>query len=61
LIAYLIANISAKNIKIRSHVSKLQQAKGGTSFETRCTGLQTVNNGERTFKRHTIWATVELG
>jgi len=25
-----------KNIKIRSRVSKLKQAKGGTFFETRC-------------------------
>jgi len=30
LIAYFIGNISAKNIKIHSSVSKLQQAKGGT-------------------------------
>jgi len=29
LIAYYIGNISAKNIKIRSHVSKLYQAKVG--------------------------------
>ena len=30
LIAYFIGNISAKNTKIRSQVSKLWQAKGGT-------------------------------
>ena len=30
LIACFIGNISAKNITIRSHVSKLQLAKGGT-------------------------------
>jgi len=36
LIAYFIGSISAKNIKIRSRVSKLRQAKGGTFFETRC-------------------------
>jgi len=34
LIAYYIGNISVKNIKIRSHVSELQQAKGGTFFAT---------------------------
>jgi len=33
-VAYIISNISAKNIKIRSHVSKLQQAEGGTFFDT---------------------------
>jgi len=36
LIAYFISNISAKNVKVRSRVSNLQQAKGGTFFETRC-------------------------
>jgi len=36
LIAYFITNISAKNIKIHSCVSKLYQAKGGTFFETQC-------------------------
>jgi len=36
LIAYFIRNISAKNIKIRSCVSKLWEAKGGTFFETHC-------------------------
>jgi len=36
LIAYFISNISAKNIKIHSRAPKLQQAKGGTFFETRC-------------------------
>jgi len=36
LIAYFISNISAKNIKIHSCVSKLYQAKGWTFFETRC-------------------------
>jgi len=30
LIAYFIDNIAAKNIKMRSRMSKLQQAKGGT-------------------------------
>jgi len=32
LIAYFIGNISAKKIKIHSHVSKLLQAKGGMCF-----------------------------
>jgi len=36
LIAHFIGSISVKNIKIRSRVSKLRQAKGGTFFETRC-------------------------
>jgi len=33
LIAYFIGNIFAKNIKIRSYMSELYQAKGGTFFE----------------------------
>ena len=32
----LIGNISTKNIRIHSSVSKSQQAKGGTFFKTRC-------------------------
>ena len=36
LIAYFIDNISAKKYPNPSCVSKLQQAKGGTFFETRC-------------------------
>ena len=33
LIAYFIGNISAKNIRMRSRMSKLQQIKGGTFLE----------------------------
>jgi len=33
LIAYFIGNISAKNIKIHSCVSKLKQAKGGRFWD----------------------------
>jgi len=40
LVAYFISNICAKNIKIHSCASKLQQAKGGTFFETRCSIAQ---------------------
>jgi len=32
----LLVTFLPKNIKIRSHVSKLQQAKGGTFLETWC-------------------------
>jgi len=36
LIACFIGSISAKNIKIRSRMAKLLQARGGTFLETRC-------------------------
>jgi len=39
LIGYFVGNISTKNIKIYSHVLELEQAKGGTFFETRCNQL----------------------
>jgi len=51
LIAYFIRNISAKNIKIHSRVSKLQQAKGGTFSETRCTTSRTKENKKVKFFR----------
>jgi len=34
LIAYFVGNISAKNVKMCSRVSKLYQTKGGTFFDT---------------------------
>jgi len=37
LIAYFIGNISAKNIKIRSHVSKVIASQRWDVFEARCT------------------------
>jgi len=37
LIAYFIADIYAKNIKMCSRMSRLQQTKSGTFFETQCT------------------------
>jgi len=44
LIAYFISNISAKkNIKIRSHVSKLWQGKGGTFLQRRCIYASTLH------------------
>jgi len=42
LIAYFIGNISAKKYQ-NACVSRLQQAKGGTFFETRCTSLSPCN------------------
>jgi len=43
LIAYFIGNIS---VKIHSRVSKLQQAKGGTFFQTRCSWISTLHEDE---------------
>jgi len=48
LIAYFIGNISAKEYQNPFTCQKLQQAKGGTFFETRCKSNTTKANNIRT-------------
>jgi len=64
--AYFISNISAKKMKIHSCASKLYQAKGGTFFETQCSGRQTkfaaLNRGRHLYSagRSSRWALAHI-